>query len=89
MKDNNDQQLYVKVTLRELILYSIFMFVIVYRESNLELANPKIFNLILYIFRNLCPILAHVQHLHEHDEVLVQEADGRNQHAAFLAVHGG
>ena len=30
LKDNTDQQLYVKVSLRELILYSCFLFVIQY-----------------------------------------------------------
>ena len=30
LKDNNDQQLYVKVSLRELILYGCFLFVIQY-----------------------------------------------------------
>jgi hypothetical protein len=30
LKDNKDQQLYVKVTLRELFVYCIFMFIICY-----------------------------------------------------------
>ena len=33
LKDNKDQRLWVKTTLRELILYCIFMFVICYRKS--------------------------------------------------------
>ena len=32
LKDNSDAQLYVKITLRELILYAVFMIVIIYRE---------------------------------------------------------
>ena len=32
LRDTSDQQLYVKITLRELILYAVFMVIIIYRE---------------------------------------------------------
>ena len=35
LRDENDQRLFVKITLRELILYCTFMVVITYRECNM------------------------------------------------------